>query len=249
MDCKRALEETGGDLEAAQKLLRERGIGAGRQARGPRDDRGQGRLRIADDGARARSSRVGCETEPVSNNEEFLAFAEKVLRLVDAEGSGCRRAARGGARRARRQARREHRRRWRRRGSRRSTAARSPATRIRPRTSWACSCRCAAATPELARAASRCTSRRRRRSGWRARTSPRTSSPPSARSTRTRTRCSRSRSRRARRSSRACSNKRFFAAQVLTEQPWIHDTGKTVGQALVEEGAEVLEFERFALAG
>ncbi len=43
--------------------------------------------------------------------------------------------------------------------------------------------------------------------------------------------------------------KRFFAAQVLTEQPWIHDTGKTVGQALSDAGAEVLEFERFALAG
>ena len=44
-------------------------------------------------------------------------------------------------------------------------------------------------------------------------------------------------------------NKRFFAAQVLAEQPWIHDDAKTVGQALAEEGAEVLEFERFALAG
>jgi len=44
-------------------------------------------------------------------------------------------------------------------------------------------------------------------------------------------------------------NKRFFAAQVLSEQPWIHDAGKTVGRALEEEGAEVLEFERFALAG
>ena len=44
-------------------------------------------------------------------------------------------------------------------------------------------------------------------------------------------------------------NKRFFGAQVLTEQPWIHDTAKTVGQALAEEGAEVLEFERFALSG
>ena len=30
-------------------------------------------------------------------------------------------------------------------------------------------------------------------------------------------------------------NKRFFADRVLTEQPWIHDTGKTVGQALSEE--------------
>jgi elongation factor Ts len=43
--------------------------------------------------------------------------------------------------------------------------------------------------------------------------------------------------------------KRFFAAQVLAEQPWIHDTSKTVAQILDEDGAEVLEFERFALAG
>jgi elongation factor Ts len=42
-------------------------------------------------------------------------------------------------------------------------------------------------------------------------------------------------------------NKRFFADRVLVDQPWIHDTGKTVGQALGDEGAEVLEFERLAL--
>jgi translation elongation factor EF-Ts len=35
----------------------------------------------------------------------------------------------------------------------------------------------------------------------------------------------------------------------LTEQQWIHDTAKTVGQVLADEGAEVLEFERFALVG
>jgi elongation factor Ts len=44
-------------------------------------------------------------------------------------------------------------------------------------------------------------------------------------------------------------NKRFYAANVLNEQPWIHDTTKTVGQVLADEGAEALEFERFSLAG
>jgi elongation factor Ts len=44
-------------------------------------------------------------------------------------------------------------------------------------------------------------------------------------------------------------NKRFYAQRVLAEQPWIHDTGKTVRQALQEEGAEVVEFERISLAG
>ena len=36
---------------------------------------------------------------------------------------------------------------------------------------------------------------------------------------------------------------------MLVDQEWIHDSSKTVGQALKEAGAEVLEFERFALAG
>src|SRR5439155_18324180 len=31
---------------------------------------------------------VGCETEPVSNNDEFLAFAKKVLETVEAKGPG-----------------------------------------------------------------------------------------------------------------------------------------------------------------
>jgi translation elongation factor EF-Ts len=46
-------------------------------------------------------------------------------------------------------------------------------------------------------------------------------------------------------------NKRFFAAYpggVLLEQPWIHDTGKTVAQALEEEGMRVIAFERFDVA-
>ena len=42
-------------------------------------------------------------------------------------------------------------------------------------------------------------------------------------------------------------NKRFFASRVLVDQPWIHDAAKTVGQALADEGAEVLEFERLQL--
>jgi elongation factor Ts len=46
-------------------------------------------------------------------------------------------------------------------------------------------------------------------------------------------------------------NKLFFAAYpggVLLDQPWIHDTGKTVERALEEEGIRVIDFERYALA-
>ncbi len=43
--------------------------------------------------------------------------------------------------------------------------------------------------------------------------------------------------------------KRFFGANVLADQEWVHDGSKTVGKVLDEAGAEVLEFQRFALAG
>jgi translation elongation factor EF-Ts len=43
--------------------------------------------------------------------------------------------------------------------------------------------------------------------------------------------------------------KRFYGANVLVDQEWIHESGKTVGQALKEAGAEVLEYQRFSLAG
>jgi len=43
--------------------------------------------------------------------------------------------------------------------------------------------------------------------------------------------------------------KRFFAESVLAEQVWIHDSSKTVGKALEEAGLEVLEFRRASVAG
>ena len=42
--------------------------------------------------------------------------------------------------------------------------------------------------------------------------------------------------------------KRFFAESVLSDQAWIHDDSLTVGKALTEHAAEVLEFVRYSLA-
>ena len=44
-------------------------------------------------------------------------------------------------------------------------------------------------------------------------------------------------------------NKRFFAANVLVDQDWVHDSSKTVAQALKEAGAEVVDFSRITVAG
>jgi translation elongation factor EF-Ts len=43
-------------------------------------------------------------------------------------------------------------------------------------------------------------------------------------------------------------SKRFFAESVLADQAWIHDDSLTVGKAVAEQGAEVVEFVRYALA-
>ena len=84
MDCKRALVETKGDIDAAFKLLREKGMAAAEKRAGRKTPEGKVIARI-DDG-RGAIVAVGSETEPVSKNEEFLGFAERVIDAVETEG-------------------------------------------------------------------------------------------------------------------------------------------------------------------
>jgi elongation factor Ts len=80
MDCKRALQEADGDFDAAVKLLREKGMASAAKRADRATSEGKVGVMVRDTiGAIAA---VGCETEPVSNQEDFLAYAEKVLRAV-----------------------------------------------------------------------------------------------------------------------------------------------------------------------
>jgi elongation factor Ts len=80
MDCKRALQDTEGDFDAAVKLLREKGMASAAKRADRATSEGKVGVMVRDNvGALAA---VGCETEPVSNQEDFLAYAEKVLRTV-----------------------------------------------------------------------------------------------------------------------------------------------------------------------
>ena len=80
MDCKRALQETNGDFDAAVKVLRERGMASAAK----RADRAttEGKVGVMVRGNVGAIAAVGCETEPVSNQDDFLAYAEKVLKGV-----------------------------------------------------------------------------------------------------------------------------------------------------------------------
>jgi elongation factor Ts len=84
MAAKRALEETGGDVEAAQRLLREQGLAAAGKKAGRKTTEGEVLATVS--GNLGVIVAVGCETEPVSNNEKFLSFAERVLEAVESGG-------------------------------------------------------------------------------------------------------------------------------------------------------------------
>ncbi len=84
MDCKRALEQTDGDFDAAVKHLREAGMASAAKRAGRETTEGLVLTRV--EGARGAIVAIGCETEPVSKNEEFRAFADAVLEEIFASG-------------------------------------------------------------------------------------------------------------------------------------------------------------------
>jgi elongation factor Ts len=247
MAAKRALQDTGGDVDAAKRLLREKGMASADKRAGRATTEGKVGYRVHADGTRGTIVGVGCETEPVSNNDAFLAFARKVLETVDEQGVGAEAALED---------------------ERKALSAKLgeniqilPPARFEridmgtiegyahpPANKLGVLVQLRGGSPELARkvamhiAASApqyvgrdevpedlVTTEREIYLG----SDEVQSKPEQARE----------------KIVEGMINKRFFAAQVLSEQPWIHDTAKTVAQALAEESAEVVEFERISLAG
>jgi len=84
MDAKRALQETAGDFDEAVKLLRERGMASAAKRAGRETSEGVVLTLVDDDTGTIVA--VGCETEPVSRNEDFEAFAQELLRSVHEVG-------------------------------------------------------------------------------------------------------------------------------------------------------------------
>ena len=85
MDCKKALVEAGGDLEAAVEAMRRRGLAAADRKAGRIAAEGLIAVEVADDGSRGAMAEVNCETDFVAREEEFRGFAREVARLVLAD--------------------------------------------------------------------------------------------------------------------------------------------------------------------
>jgi elongation factor Ts len=84
MDCKKALEESGGDLDAAKQWLREKGLAASAK----RDDRenNQGVVAVKVDGGIGAIVQLKSETDFVAGSDQFKGEAEALVDLVAAKG-------------------------------------------------------------------------------------------------------------------------------------------------------------------
>ncbi len=80
MDCKRALTETGGELEPAVDWLRKKGLAAAAKKSGR--IAAEGLIGIASAPGRAAMVEVNAETDFVARNETFQAFVEAVAKLA-----------------------------------------------------------------------------------------------------------------------------------------------------------------------
>jgi elongation factor Ts len=247
MDCKRALQETNGDIEAAKRVLRERGVASAQKRAGRETTEGKVGYRIGDEGSRGTIVAIGCETEPVSNNDEFLAFAKKVLEAVEEGGPGAEQQLEeerlqlsgklgenivvAGAARFEAVD-----------GARIDGYAHPPANKL------GVLVQIRGGSPELARKVAMHIAASAPQ--WIGRDDVPEDVVSTEREIFSNSDEVLSKPEQAREKIvEGMLNKRFFGDRVLVDQPWIHDTGKTVGQALGEEGAEVLEFERLALTG
>lgn len=82
MDCKKALVETGGDMEAAVQFLREKGLAAAAKKAGRVAAEGVIVRHVTADRKVGALVEVNCETDFVAKNEEFRSFADTVAGLV-----------------------------------------------------------------------------------------------------------------------------------------------------------------------
>jgi elongation factor Ts len=82
MDCKRALEETGGDLERAVLLLRERGLAAAQKRAGREAREGQVASYIHPGGRVGVLIEVNCETDFVARTPEFQKLVRDLAMQV-----------------------------------------------------------------------------------------------------------------------------------------------------------------------
>ena len=242
MDCKRALEDTDGDVAAAAQLLREKGIAQAAKRAGR--DTTEGKVAVDIDESTAALVAVGCETEPVSNNQEFIVYVQRVLDAVHKHGEsafgeledervelssklGENIVVSGAVRLAAEE------------GEILAGYVHPPANKIgvlihargNPDVARLLAMHISFAAPRYARRDEVPEAEVHAEREILSKQPDVESKPEQVRGKIVEGRL-----------------QKWFADMVLADQPWIHETSKTVGQALQEAGLEVIDFRRFSLS-
>jgi elongation factor Ts len=80
MECKKALQEAGGDYEKAEKILKELGLAAAAKRSGRATEEGRVFTRIDD--IKAGILELSCETDFVARNNDFIKLGESLLTKI-----------------------------------------------------------------------------------------------------------------------------------------------------------------------
>lgn len=86
MDCKKALQEVDGDLEAAKDYLRKKGISVAAKKSDRQTNEGSVAIRIAEDGRSGALVQLACETDFVARNDEFGSLMDLLTLQVFTNG-------------------------------------------------------------------------------------------------------------------------------------------------------------------
>jgi len=85
MDCKKALTETNGDMQAAIDYLRKKGQKISDKRADRESNEGVVVAKTSGDGKRGIVVELNCETDFVAKNADFVAFAEKIAEVAMSE--------------------------------------------------------------------------------------------------------------------------------------------------------------------
>ncbi len=82
MDCKKALSEVGGDMDAAVELLRKKGMAGADKKAGRLAAEGVIAIAVSEDKKTAVIAEVNCETDFVAKGAEFQTFANEIAAIA-----------------------------------------------------------------------------------------------------------------------------------------------------------------------
>jgi elongation factor Ts len=82
MDCKRALDKAGNDLEKARVILKEEGLAKADKKADRETKAGVVAAFISEDNKKGSLIELRCETDFVAKNEEFVAIANEIAKVT-----------------------------------------------------------------------------------------------------------------------------------------------------------------------